>query len=325
MDLTKILAEIEKKFGKGTTFIADQAKDLHLKGTDTQSISLNYLLGNGGLVAGRVYELFGSESSGKTSLALKLASAVQHSGKNVLFLDMEHALNYDYAKLIGVDLSKLIISQPASGEEAFMVIKKMLDPICNLGLIVVDSVSALMSQDDADSEEIGSGIAKQARLMSQGLKSIIFPLSQSSCSLLFINQIRNKIGIMGMGGETTSGGQALRFYASVRLKIWRGPYIKDTTGQILGHQILLQAVKNKLNTPYLKGQMFLYYQDGLSVPSELLEYGIQLGIVSRSGSWYSLGDQALGNGFENSKRKLLLDKDLFNNLHKSVISKIFPT
>ena len=307
MDKTKALdaalTQIERSFGKGSIMKLGQEQAVEIDSVSTGSLGLDIALGIGGLPRGRVIEIYGPESSGKTTLSLHVVAEAQKAGGTCAFVDAEHALDPAYARKLGVDLDELLISQPDTGEQAL----EIADTLVRSGAIdvlVVDSVAALVPRAELEGEMGDTHVGLQARLMSQALRKLTSSISRSHCMVIFINQIRMKIGVMFGSPETTSGGNALKFYSSVRLDIRRIGAIKDRD-DVVGNQTRVKVVKNKVAPPFKVVEFDIMYGEGISKTGELLDHGVNAGIVEKSGSWFSYDSQRIGQGRENAKRFLL--------------------
>ncbi len=297
--LEAALAQIDRAFGKGSAMKLGSRERIEIETTSTGSLGLDIALGVGGLPRGRVVEIYGPESSGKTTLALHVIAEAQRAGGTCAFVDAEHALDPGYAKKLGVNIDDLLISQPDAGEQAL----EIADTLVRSGAIdvlVVDSVAALVPRAELEGEMGDSHVGLQARLMSQALRKLTGSISRSRCMVIFINQIRLKIGVMFGNPETTSGGNALKFYASVRLDIRRIGAIKERE-QIVGNQTRVKVVKNKMAPPFKVVEFDIMYGEGVSKRGELIDLGIQAGVVEKSGSWFSYDGQRIGQGRENAK------------------------
>ncbi len=298
--LDSALAQIERQFGKGSIMkLGGDNKLPDLEVTSTGSIGLDIALGVGGLPKGRIIEIYGPESSGKTTLTLHVVAEEQKKGGVCAFVDAEHALDPQYARKLGVDLDELLISQPDTGEQAL----EITDTLVRSGavsLVVVDSVAALTPKSELEGDMGDSSVGVQARLMSQAMRKLTGSISRSNCMVIFINQIRMKIGVMFGSPETTTGGNALKFYSSVRLDIRRIGSIKDKD-EVVGNQTRVKVVKNKVAPPFKQVEFDIMYGEGISKMGELLDMGVKAGVVEKSGSWYSYGDERIGQGRENAK------------------------
>ncbi len=298
--LDAALTQIERNFGKGSIMkLGQQEQAVEIESVPTGSLGLDIALGIGGLPKGRVVEIYGPESSGKTTLALHVLAEAQKKGGTCAFIDAEHALDPSYAKKLGVNLDDLLISQPDAGEQAL----EIADTLVRSGAIdvlVVDSVAALVPRAELEGEMGDTHVGLQARLMSQALRKLTGSMNRSNTMVIFINQIRMKIGVMFGSPETTSGGNALKFYASVRLDIRRIGQIKDRD-EVVGNQTRVKVVKNKVSPPFKVVEFDIMYGEGISKMGELLDLGVNAGIVDKSGAWFSYGDQRIGQGRENAK------------------------
>lgn len=301
--LEAALGQIERQFGKGSVMKLGQNNPaLEIEASSSGSLGLDIALGIGGLPKGRVIEIYGPESSGKTTLALHAIAEAQKAGGICAFVDAEHALDPTYAKNLGVDLDELLISQPDAGEQAL----EITDTLVRSGavsVVVIDSVAALTPKAELEGDMGDHQVGAQARLMSQAMRKLTGSISKSGCMVIFINQIRMKIGVMFGSPETTSGGNALKFYASVRLDIRRIGAIKDRD-EIVGNQTRVKIVKNKVAPPFKQVEFDIMYGQGISKRGELIDLGVKAGLVEKSGSWFSYGDQRIGQGRENAKNFL---------------------
>ena len=300
---------IEKQFGSGS--IMQMGDDPVVDGSDvfsTQCISLDIALGIGGFPRGRIIEIYGPESSGKTTLTLHAIASVQKGGGVAAFIDAEHALDVKYASKLGVDIKDLLVSQPDTGEQA-LEICDMLVRSNAVDLIVVDSVAALTPRAEIEGDMGDSHVGLQARLMSQALRKITGSINKSNCTVIFINQIRMKIGVMFGSPETTSGGNALKFYASQRLDIRRIGAIKDS-GEVVGNRTRVKVVKNKVASPFRQAEFDIMYGQGISREGDIIDIGAELSIIEKAGSWYSYGDTRLGQGRENAKQFVIDNREI---------------
>ena len=301
--LESALAQIERQFGKGSIMklgVEQQAQDVDA--TSTGSLGLDIALGIGGLPKGRIVEIYGPESSGKTTLTLHCLAEEQKRGGVCAFVDAEHALDPVYARKLGVDLDELLISQPDTGEQSLEIVDTLVRSGA-IGMIVVDSVAALTPKSELEGDMGDSNVGVQARLMSQAMRKLTGSISRSNCTVIFINQIRMKIGVMFGSPETTTGGNALKFYSSVRLDIRRIGAIKDRD-EIIGNATRVKVVKNKMAPPFKQVEFDIIYGRGISKTGELLDLGVKSGVVEKSGSWFSYGDERIGQGRENAKKFL---------------------
>ena len=315
--LEAALSQIERSFGKGSIMKLGQNEIAQkIDSVSTGSLGLDIALGIGGLPRGRVAEIYGPESSGKTTLALHAVAEAQKVGGTCAFIDAEHALDPAYAGKLGIDVGELLISQPDTGEQAL----EIADTLVRSGaidVIVIDSVAALVPRAELEGEMGDTHVGLQARLMSQALRKLTGSISRSRCLIIFINQIRMKIGVMFGSPETTSGGNALKFYASVRLDIRRIGAIKDKD-EIVGNQTRVKVVKNKLAPPFKVVEFDIMYGEGISKTGELIDLGVKAGIVEKSGAWFSYGDQRIGQGRENTKAFLRDNPDIAESIEYAV-------
>jgi recombination protein RecA len=297
--LESALAQIERQFGKGSIMKLGASAALDVEATSTGSLGLDIALGIGGLPKGRIVEIYGPESSGKTTLTLHSVAEEQKKGGVCAFVDAEHALDPQYAKKLGVNLDELLISQPDTGEQALEIVDTLVRSGA-VSLIVVDSVAALTPKSELEGDMGDMQMGSQARLMSQALRKLTASIGRSNCMVIFINQIRMKIGVMFGSPETTTGGNALKFYASVRLDIRRIGSIKEKD-EVVGNSTRVKVVKNKVAPPFKQVEFDIMYGEGISKTGELIDIGVKAGVVEKSGSWYSYGDERIGQGRENAK------------------------
>ena len=298
--LDSALAQIERQFGKGSIMrLGGKDAIQEIEATSTGSLGLDIALGIGGLPKGRIVEIYGPESSGKTTLTLHCVAEEQKKGGVCAFVDAEHALDPGYARKLGVDLDELLISQPDTGEQALEIVDTLVRSGA-VSMVVVDSVAALTPKSELEGDMGDSSVGVHARLMSQAMRKLTGSIARSNCMVIFINQIRMKIGVMFGSPETTTGGNALKFYSSVRLDIRRIGAIKDRD-EIVGNQTRVKVVKNKVAPPFKQVEFDIMYGAGISKTGELLDLGVKAGVVDKSGSWYSYGDERIGQGRENAK------------------------
>lgn len=300
--LDSALSQIERQFGKGSIMKMSDGAIAEIEASSTGSLGLDIALGIGGLPMGRIIEIYGPESSGKTTLTLHCAAEQQRKGGVVAFVDAEHALDPQYAAKLGVDLDELLISQPDTGEQAL----EITDTLVRSGavnMVIVDSVAALTPKSELEGDMGDSSVGVQARLMSQAMRKLTGSISRSKCMVIFINQIRMKIGVMFGSPETTTGGNALKFYSSVRLDIRRIGAVKDRD-EIVGNATRVKVVKNKVAPPFKQVEFDIMYGEGISKMGELLDLGVTAGVVNKAGSWFSYGDERIGQGRENAKQFL---------------------
>src|SRR3954463_6135524 len=317
------LANIEKQFGKGSVMRLGEETRVPMSVIPTGSIALDVALGVGGLPRGRVIEVFGPESSGKTTVALHAVANAQRNGGIAAFIDAEHALDPDYAQALGVDTDALLVSQPDSGEQA-LEIADMLVRSGALDLVVIDSVAALVPRAEIEGEMGDSHVGLQARLMSQALRKMTGALNNSGTTMIFINQLREKIGVMFGSPETTTGGKALKFYASVRLDVRRIETLKDGTDMV-GNRTRVKVVKNKVAPPFKQAEFDIMYGQGISREGGLIDVGVEVGLVRKAGAWYTYEGDQLGQGKENSRAFLGDNPDLANELEKRILEKLGVT
>ena len=314
--LENALNQIEKTFGKGSIMRFGQKLDIKVEAISTGSLGLDAALGVGGLPRGRIIEIYGPESSGKTTLTLHSIAECQKKGGTCAFVDAEHALDPVYAKKLGVDVDKLIISQPDSGEQAL----EIADTLVRSGgvdMVVIDSVAALVPKAEIEGEMGDSHMGLQARLMSQALRKLTGSISRTNCMVIFINQIRMKIGVMFGNPETTTGGNALKFYASVRMEIRRVSSIKDKEN-VIGNETRVKVVKNKVAPPFKMTMFDIMYGKGISKEGEILDLGVKLDVVEKSGAWFAYKGNKLGQGKENSKDFLRNNPKISNEIEQLI-------
>ncbi|MGV8870879.1 recombinase RecA [Rhodococcus sp. 077-4] len=314
------LAQIDKNFGKGSVMrLGDEVRQ-PIAVIPTGSIALDVALGIGGLPRGRVIEVYGPESSGKTTVALHAVASAQRAGGIAAFIDAEHALDPDYAKKLGVDTDALLVSQPDTGEQA-LEIADMLIRSGALDIVVIDSVAALVPRAEIEGEMGDSHVGLQARLMSQALRKITGAMSNSGTTVIFINQLREKIGVMFGSPETTTGGKALKFYASVRLDIRRIETLKDGTDAI-GNRTRVKVVKNKVAPPFKQAEFDIIYGKGISREGSLIDMGVEHGFIRKSGSWFTYEGDQLGQGKENARKFMLENPDVRDEIEKKIMEKL---
>ena len=311
------LDRLDKTYGKGTVMKMGDVSESEVEFISTGSIGLDYALGVGGYPKGRVVEIYGPESSGKTTLTLHAIAECQKAGGIAAFIDAEHAFDRFYAQNLGVNINDLIISQPDHGEQALEITDNLIRSGA-VDIIVIDSVAALTPKSEIEGEMGDSKMGLHARLMSQALRKLTSTISKTNCTVFFINQLREKIGIMFGNPETTTGGNALKFYASVRLDIRRSTQLKDSTGNAMGNKTRVKVVKNKVAPPFRVCEFDIMYGEGISKMGEIIDIGSQSGIIDKSGSWFSYGDTKLGQGRDAVKTLLKDNPELSEELEKKI-------
>ncbi|OHB72912.1 MAG: recombinase RecA [Planctomycetes bacterium RBG_16_55_9] len=316
--LQRVIAQIEKQYGQGAIMQMDENQYARIEGVSTGAMSLDIALGGPGIPRGRVTELFGPESSGKTTLALHIIASAQRAGGVAAFIDAEHALDTTWAKKLGVDVSGLLVSQPDTGEQA-LDITEMLISSNSVDTIVVDSVAALTPKAEIEGEMGDTHMGLQARLMSQAMRKLTSIINKSKTALIFINQIRMKIGVMFGNPETTPGGKALKFYSSVRIDLRRISTIKDNTGAI-GSRVRARVVKNKIAPPFRDTEFDIMFDSGISYEGDLLDLASACQVVERSGAWLNYGEMRLGQGRENAKKFLVENKDVCEQIKNKILA-----
>lgn len=318
--LESALAQIDRQFGKGSVMRLGSDERAPVEVIPTGSIALDVALGIGGLPRGRIIEIYGPESSGKTTLTLHAIANAQRKGGIAAFIDAEHALDPDYAAKLGVDIDALLVSQPDTGEQA-LEIADMLVRSGAIDLIVIDSVAALVPRAEIEGEMGDSHVGLQARLMSQALRKLTGGLNQTNTTMIFINQLREKIGVFFGSPETTAGGKALKFYASVRLDIRRIETLKDS-GEAVGNRTRVKVVKNKMAPPFKQAEFDILYGVGISREGSLIDFGVEQGIVKKSGAWYTYEGDQLGQGKENSRNFLIRNPDIALTIENQIKQKL---
>lgn len=317
--LETALAQIEKQFGSGAVMKLGQNKSMNVESISTGSLSLDLALGIGGLPRGRIVEIFGPESSGKTTLALHCIAEAQKAGGEAAFIDVEHALDPVYASALGVDVDSLLVSQPDTGEQALEITEALVRSGA-IDVIVVDSVAALVPQAEIDGEMGASHVGLQARLMSQALRKLAGAISKSNCIAIFINQLREKVGVMFGNPEVTPGGRALKFYSSVRIDIRKIEILKSSS-EIIGSRTRAKVVKNKIAPPFREAEFDIIYGEGISRASEILDLGIKLDIIQKAGTWFSYNGTRLGQGRDNVKNYLNDNPEIANEICDKIMKK----
>ncbi len=315
--LDAALGQIEKQFGKGAVMkLGDSSARMNVETIPTGSLSLDVALGLGGIPKGRIIEIYGPESSGKTTVTLHMIAEVQKRGGIAGFIDAEHALDPVYARNIGVDVDNLYISQPDNGEQALEITETMVRSGA-IDIVVVDSVAALVPKAEIDGDMGDSHVGLQARLMSQALRKLTAVISKSNCTVVFINQLREKVGVMFGSPETTTGGRALKFYSSVRLDVRRIESLKQS-GEVIGNRTRVKVVKNKIAPPFKEAEFDIIFGEGISVVGDVLDLAAEVSIVSKSGAWYAYGGSKIGQGRENTKQYLKDNPEVFAEIVEKV-------
>lgn len=319
--LSEALKQIEKQFGKGSIMKLGDRGNVDIDTISTGSLAIDYCLGVGGLPRGRIIEIYGPESSGKTTLALQAIAECQKEGGKAAFIDAEHAIDPRYAKALGVDIDELILSQPDSGEQA-LEIAEVLIRSGAIDLIVVDSVAALVPQAELDGEMGDSSIGLHARLMSKAMRKLAGAMNANNCTTIFINQLREKVGVMFGSPETTTGGRALKFYATIRIEVRKSEAIKNGS-DIVGNKVNIKVSKNKVAPPFKTCQVEIYYGEGISHVSELISLGVELGIIEKSGSWYAYNGDKIGQGSEAVRAYLQANPEIDKEITERIKEQLF--
>lgn len=318
--LDAAISQIEKQYGKGSVMKLGEGANIQVETVPTGSISLDIALGQGGFPKGRIIEIYGPESSGKTTLALHAVAEVQKAGGIAGFIDAEHALDPKYAKAIGVDIDDLYISQPDNGEQALEITETMVRSGA-MDIIVVDSVAALVPKAEIDGDMGDSHVGLHARLMSQAMRKLTGIVSKTNCVVIFINQLREKVGVMFGNPETTTGGRALKFYASVRIDVRRIEALKQN-GEVIGNRTRAKIVKNKVAPPFKQAEFDIMYGKGISRSGDVLDCAVEAKIIEKAGSWYSFEGERIGQGRENVKVFLEANSDILGNVEKMLLNKL---
>ena len=317
------LAQIEKQFGKGSIMKLDTTVNHTIPVIPTGSLALDEALGVGGVPRGRVIEIYGPETSGKTTLTLRIIHQVQKLGGTAAFIDAEHAFDSNYAMKVGVKLEDLLISQPDTGEQALEIAETLVRSNA-VDLVVIDSVAALTPRAEIEGDMGDSHMGLQARLMSQALRKLTAAINKSKTCVIFINQIRMKIGVMFGNPETTTGGRALKFYASVRIDLRRTESIKQGE-EIVGNRVRAKVVKNKVAAPFKESEFEIYFNEGISYTADILDFGLKHNIIQKSGTWFSFEEERLGQGKDNVRQYLKENQKVLNKLEKQILAKIKPS
>ena len=320
--LNDAIKQIEKQFGKGSVMKLGDRAAVDVAVIPTGSLTLDMALGIGGYPKGRIIEIYGPESSGKTTLTLHAIAEVQKQGGTAAFIDAEHAIDPVYAKNLGVNIDELILSQPDSGEQGLEIAETLVRSGA-IDLVVVDSVAALVPQVELDGEMADQQMGLQARLMSKALRKLSGVMNKTDCTIIFINQLREKVGVMFGNPETTTGGRALKFYSSVRVEIRRSEAIKNGT-EIVGNKVNIKVVKNKVAPPFKSTQVDIIYGKGISRDGEVLDLAVDKDIVDKSGAWYAYKGEKIGQGRENAKRYLVEHPDIMNEITEAIKASLMP-
>ncbi|MDR1906754.1 MAG: recombinase RecA [Puniceicoccales bacterium] len=315
------ISAVNKQFGEGSLMRMGDAKKMNVSVISTGSLSLDLALGVGGLPRGRICEIFGPESSGKTTLCLSVIAEAQRQGGNAVFIDVEHALDPKYTRILGVDLDNLMVSQPESGEDALNIAETLIRS-GTIDVIVIDSVAALIPKAELDGQIGDATIGLQARMMSQAMRRLTSVVSKTQSLCIFTNQIREKIGVMFGSPETTPGGRALKFFSSVRLDIRRVNQIKDNSGKFLGNRTRVKVVKNKVAPPFTECEFDITHGECISRTGSLIDLGLEYNILEKKGSWISFCGKMVGQGRESAKQSLQKDAKLFTELEKAIVAKV---
>ena len=316
--LSTAIAQLEKDFGSGAVMKLGENRHMEVQAVKTGSVALDMALGIGGVPKGRIIEIFGPESSGKTTVALHIVAEVQKAGGEAAFIDAEHALDPVYAKALGVDIDNLLVSQPDCGEDALEITEALVRSGA-IDAVVIDSVAALVPRQEIEGDMGTSTVGVQARLMSQAMRKLSAVISKSNCVVIFINQLREKIGVMYGNPETTTGGRALKFYASVRIDVRKAEQIKNG-GEVLGNRVKCKIVKNKVAPPFKTAEFDILYGKGISRAGELLDMGVSLDIIKKSGAWFYYNGDKLGQGRDKARQRLEEDEALFAEIEEKIRS-----
>lgn len=318
--LATALSQIEKKYGKGSIMKLGENTAMNVEAVSTGSIGLDYALGIGGVPKGRIIEIYGPESSGKTTIALHVVAEAQKTGGDAAYIDVEHALDPLYAKNLGVDIDSLLVSQPDTGEQALEIAEALVRSGA-LDVVVIDSVAALVTRAEIEGDMGDSHVGVQARLMSQALRKLTSAISKSNCVVIFINQLREKVGVVYGNPEVTPGGRALKFYSSVRIEIRRGETIK-VGGEMVGAHTRAKVVKNKVAPPFKTAEFDIMYGKGISKSGEMVDMAVEFDIIKKSGAWFSYGERRLAQGRDNVKALFESDKELGAEIEEKVIAEL---
>ncbi len=315
------LSSINKTYGEGTLMRMGDAAKMKVEAVSTGSVAIDLCLGVGGLPKGRIVEIYGPESSGKTTLCLSVIAEVQRQGGTAAIIDVEHALDPKYAKVVGVDLDNLLVSQPESGEDALNIVETLIRTNA-IDVVVLDSVAALVSKQELDGQMGDSTVGVQARMMSQAMRRLTAAISKSNCLCIFTNQIREKIGVMFGNPETTPGGRALKFFASVRLEIRRVGQIKEPSGKIVGNRTKVKVVKNKVAPPFTECEFDIMYAEGISRTGSIIDLGVEQKILEKKGAWIAYKGQLIGQGREAAKDYLAKNPKVMEEVSREIMDKV---
>ena len=315
------LSAINKQYGDGTLMRMGDATKMQVSSVSTGSVAIDLALGVGGLPRGRIVEIFGPESSGKTTLCLSIIAEIQRQGGNAVFVDVEHALDPRYSKVVGVDLDNLLVSQPESGEDALNIVETLIRSGA-VDVVVIDSVAALVSKQELDGQMGDATVGVQARMMSQAMRRLTAAISRTNCICIFTNQIREKIGVMFGSPETTPGGRALKFFSSVRIDIRRIGQIKEPSGKVIGNRTKVKVVKNKVAPPFTECEFDIMYTEGISRSGSVLDLGIEHKILEKKGAWIAYNGQLIGQGREAAKDYLIKNPKVLEEIQKTIMEKI---
>lgn len=317
--LEAALSMVNKQFGEGSLVRLGDATKMNVETISTGSVAIDLALGVGGLPRGRIVEIYGPESSGKTTLCLSLIAEAQRKGGNAVFIDVEHALDPHYAKVVGVDLENLMVAQPECGEDALNIAETLIRSGA-IDVVVIDSVAALVSRQELDGQMGDTTVGLQARMMSQAMRRLTAAISKTRCICVFTNQIREKIGVMFGNPETTPGGRALKFFASVRIDIRRIGQIKDASGKVIGNRTKIKVVKNKVAPPFTECEFDIMYNEGISLTGSLIDLGIEQKILEKKGAWISYNGELIGQGREAAKAYLTDHPDVADKIREAITS-----
>ena len=321
--LESVILRIEKECGKGSIMRLGENAEMNVSAVSTGSLSLDFALGIGGVPRGRITEIYGPESSGKTTIALHVIAEVQRQGGEAAFIDAEHALDPVYAKKLGVDINNLLVSQPDCGEQALEIAETLVNSGA-IDIIVIDSVAALVPRQEIEGDMGASHVGVQARLMSQAMRKLSGSIAKSNCIVIFTNQLREKVGVMYGNPEVTTGGRALKFYASVRIDVRRAEVLKNGS-EVYGSHTKCKVVKNKVAPPFKTAEFDILYGSGISKSSEIIEMAVQLGIIEKSGAWFYLDGERLGQGKDNVRKFIESDSALMARLEEEIRNKVKDT